>query len=77
MILADGSIARAAGKPIYLVHGALDWMFPIAVARGGRDQLSAAGAKVTFREISDLSHTYPRDENARILDWFGATLQSA
>jgi phospholipase/carboxylesterase len=76
MILADGSIARAAGKPIYLVHGALDWMFPIAVAREGRNQLSAAGAKITFREIPDLSHTYPRDENARILDWFGVPLQS-
>ena len=23
-----------------------------------------------YREIADLSHTYPRDENAHILDWF-------
>jgi phospholipase/carboxylesterase len=28
-----------------------------------------AGADVVFREIEDLSHTYPRDENGRILDW--------
>jgi phospholipase/carboxylesterase len=24
---------------------------------------------VVFREIADLSHTYPRDENGAILDW--------
>lgn len=58
------------GVPFYLVHGALDWMFPIAMARMARDALTAAGAAVTFREIDDLSHTYPRDENPRILDWF-------
>ena len=29
-----------------------------------------AGADLTFREIEDLSHTYPREENARILGWF-------
>ena len=34
-----------------------------------RDALSAAGADVIYREIADLSHTYPRDENPRILDW--------
>jgi phospholipase/carboxylesterase len=35
-----------------------------------RDALAAAGAAVTYREIDDLSHTYPVEENARILDWF-------
>jgi len=25
---------------------------------------------VVYREIADLSHTYPRDENGAILDWF-------
>lgn len=64
---------RLKSLPIYLTHGALDWMFPIDVARGARDALAAAGADVTYREIDDLSHTYPREENARILDWvFGA-----
>ena len=58
------------GLPIYLVHGALDWMFPIDMARTAHAALAAAGADVTFREIEDLSHTYPRDENPKILDWF-------
>jgi len=51
------------------VHGALDWMFPVQIARMGRDALQAAGARVVYREIEDLSHTYPRDENPRILEW--------
>jgi phospholipase/carboxylesterase len=58
------------GLPIYLVHGALDWMFPIDMARSAHAALQSAGAAVTFREIDDLSHTYPRDENPKILDWF-------
>ena len=28
------------------------------------------GAAVTYREIADLSHVYPREEGSRILDWF-------
>jgi phospholipase/carboxylesterase len=68
-LLADGGLARAQGRPIYLVHGALDWMFPVAIARWGQEVLTAAGARLVYRELEDLSHTYPRDENPRILDW--------
>jgi len=68
-LLARGGIQGASGRPIYLVHGALDWMFPVQTARMGRDALETAGAQVVYREIDDLSHTYPRDENPRILDW--------
>jgi phospholipase/carboxylesterase len=67
--LLGGGAARARGLPVYLVHGALDWMFPVHVARTGREALETAGARVVYREIADLSHTYPRDENPRILDW--------
>jgi phospholipase/carboxylesterase len=68
MLFAEG-LAPAQGRPIYLIHGVLDWMFPVQVARMGRDALLAAGARVVYREIEDLSHTYPRDENPRILEW--------
>jgi phospholipase/carboxylesterase len=61
--------AGAVDKPVYLVHGALDWMFPVAIARMAHRELERWGAQVTYREIEDLSHTYPREENARILDW--------
>ena len=68
-LVANGDLARASGRPIYLVHGALDWMFPVYTAQMARDALQAAGARLVYREIADLSHTYPRDENAKILDW--------
>ncbi len=71
---AAGQIARARGKRIYLVHGARDWMFPVALARMARDELAKAGADLVYREIEDLSHAYPREENARILEWFDPAL---
>jgi phospholipase/carboxylesterase len=69
LLLAGDGLARARGRPIYLVHGALDWMFPVHTARQAREALLAAGARLVYREIDDLSHTYPRDENPRMLDW--------
>ncbi len=60
---------RLRGLPVYLVHGRLDWMFPVQVARQARDALAAAGADVSYRELDDLSHCYPREINAAILNW--------
>jgi phospholipase/carboxylesterase len=68
-LFTASGLERAAGRPIYMIHGALDWMFPVSVAHLGRDALQAAGARLVYREIEDLSHTYPRDENPKILDW--------
>jgi phospholipase/carboxylesterase len=64
---------RLRGLPIHIVHGALDWMFPVETARQTRDVLTAAGANVTYREIDNLSHCYPREMNAPILTWLGVT----
>jgi phospholipase/carboxylesterase len=60
---------RLRGLPVFLVHGRLDWMFPVQAARQTRDALSAAGADVTYRELDDLSHCYPREINAEMLNW--------
>jgi phospholipase/carboxylesterase len=60
---------RLRGLPVYLVHGRLDWMFPVEVARQTQAALSAAGADVTYRELDDLSHCYPREMNPAILNW--------
>jgi len=60
---------RLRGLPIHIVHGKLDWMFPVQVARQTSQALSAAGADVTYRELDDLSHCYPREMNAEILAW--------
>lgn len=69
---ANGNLDRARGTPIYLVHGAQDFLFPVQLAHITRDTLTAAGAHLTYRELPELSHTYPRSENAAILDWFAA-----
>ena len=70
-MLLDGCPAeRLRGLPIHVLHGARDWMFPVAVARTANAALTAAGAKVCYKEVEDLSHTYPRDENSGLLDWF-------
>ena len=63
---------RLRGLPIHIVHGKLDWMFPVQVARQTQQALSAAGADVTYRELDDLSHTYPREINAEMLEWLTA-----
>jgi phospholipase/carboxylesterase len=60
---------RLRGLPVYLVHGQLDWMFPVQVARQTHELLSAAGADVTYRDLEDLSHCYPREMNPAILSW--------
>jgi phospholipase/carboxylesterase len=64
---------RLRGLPIFLVHGKLDWMFPVQVARHAKEALTAAGAEVTYREIDDLSHCYPREVNAALLRWLNGT----
>ncbi|SJZ95238.1 phospholipase/carboxylesterase [Enhydrobacter aerosaccus] len=70
MLMASADATRLQGLPIHIVHGARDWMFPPELAQSAQRTLEAAGAAVVYREIADLSHTYPRDENGRILDWF-------
>lgn len=64
---------RIRGLPIHLTHGALDWMFPVSMGRTANRALTAAGARVTYREIEDLAHAYPRDGNPEIVDWFLST----
>jgi phospholipase/carboxylesterase len=70
MLMGFADAGRLQGLPLHIVHGAQDWMFPAALARSAERLFAEAGAEVVYREIADLSHTYPRDENAHILDWF-------
>jgi phospholipase/carboxylesterase len=60
---------RLRGLPVHLVHGALDWMFPVEVARQTHRALAAAGANIVYRELDDLSHCYPDEINAPLLVW--------
>jgi phospholipase/carboxylesterase len=70
------SPGRLRGLPIHLVHGALDWMFPVEIARQTHRVLAAAGADVAYRELDDLSHCYPDDINAALLTWLRDSARS-
>ncbi len=70
MLMTFADADRLRGLPLYIVHGAQDWMFPATLAQQAARLLGDAGAAVTHREIADLAHTYPRDANAALLDWF-------
>lgn len=75
--LSNGNLGRARGRRIYVAHGALDWLFPPALARLSAETLRDAGADVTHHEIADLSHTWPREENDAILRWLDPALVPA
>ena len=70
MLIEMMSKERLKGLPICITHGALDWMFTVDVAQTAEYSFNAAGAKVLYREIPDLAHTYPEDANPELVDWF-------
>ncbi len=65
----------ANNRDIYLVHGTIDWMFPIETAYMAQQELMAAGANLVFRPIEGLSHTYCRAENPDLIKWFNPDLE--
>jgi phospholipase/carboxylesterase len=69
-LLAMTSPDRLTRLPVHITHGAQDWMFPVSMARTAHRTLAAAGARVVYREITDLSHAYPRDGQSEVLDWW-------
>jgi phospholipase/carboxylesterase len=73
MMMSFADAGRVRSLPIHIVHGRHDWMFPPEMAQSAHHALQQAGAAVVHREIADLAHTYPRDENGAILDWFLGT----
>ncbi|HSV02722.1 MAG TPA: hypothetical protein VLI41_05905 [Phenylobacterium sp.] len=73
MLAAMADAERLSGLPIHIAHGALDWMFSVELAREAQALLTRAGARVSYRELEDLSHTYPRELNPEILAWMDAT----
>ena len=73
-ISMSGNMRHAQDRDIYLVHGTHDWMFPIETAYMAKEELEAAGARLVFRPIDGLSHTYARTENDALLNWFNPAL---
>jgi phospholipase/carboxylesterase len=73
MLAQMSDAERMRGLPIHITHGALDWMFPVELARQAQRALLRTGAAVTYRQVEDLSHTYARELNGAVLDWLEAT----
>ena len=58
------AIKGFAGFTLFTV---LDGCF--RVARTAQQALQAAGAQVVYAEVEDLSHTYPEEYSAKVLNW--------
>lgn len=69
LLVAMSDTDRMQDLPVFVLHGARDWMFPSTMAQEAARTLAAAGAKVSCDVIEDLSHTYPREKNATLLEW--------
>jgi phospholipase/carboxylesterase len=69
MLAAMADRERLTGLPIHITHGALDWMFNVSMAQDAAAMLMAAGGEVSYREIPDLAHSYPREINPGLLAW--------
>ena len=70
MLIEMVSPLKAQARDLFITHGVHDWMFPVDSARVAEETLVGLGANVRYDEVSDLAHTYPREKNVEILDWF-------
>ena len=75
--MMSGNLQYAAKKPVHLVHGTHDWMFPVDAAHMTNETLVSAGADVTLRIIDGLSHAYARSQNQALLAWFDPRLAAS
>jgi phospholipase/carboxylesterase len=73
-LVMTGQIRFIANRPVYLVHGSDDWMFPVEMAHMANQQLVEFGAEVTFRVIDGLTHSFARSEIPALLHWFNPAL---
>lgn len=69
-VLTQGYLENGRGLPVYMVHGAKDWLFPVETARMAARVLAERKIDHVYRELPALSHAYPRRENEHILNWF-------
>ncbi len=69
LLTAMADADRMKGLPVHIIHGDRDWMFPRQMADDAARHFTDAGADVTYRPISDLSHTYGGELSSLILDW--------
>lgn len=71
--LVDTLLRQGRGKalPIFVVHGAQDYIFPVSFTRQTCNLLTRLGYNVTYEELPDWGHAYTYTINERlVLPWF-------
>jgi predicted esterase len=69
----DPMLREGRGKdtPMLVIHGAHDFIFPVAYARQTCNFLQSIGYNVTYEELPEWGHAHPYSINERlVLPWF-------
>jgi phospholipase/carboxylesterase len=66
-------VAGLAGHEVFVGHGTLDPVIPVAAARLARDYFTRVGAQLTYREYP-IPHAIGPQELADVADWLSAKL---
>ncbi|HKV55176.1 MAG TPA: hypothetical protein VJN94_11115 [Candidatus Binataceae bacterium] len=57
--------------PIFVVHGAHDFIFPVTFTRQTNDLMKSLGYKLKYEELPEWGHAFPYSINQRlVLPWF-------
>ena len=64
----------ATDRPVFLVHGTEDRIFPVETAILSKSELETAEVEVVLKTPKGLGHTYARNEHDSLLNWFDPEL---
>ena len=71
--MTDPLLRNKQGKetPLFIIHGAKDFIFPVESVRSGQELLKKIGYNVTYHELPDWGHAYTyRINETLVLPWF-------
>ena len=64
----------ATDRPVFLVHGTEDRIFPVETAFLTKSELETLKVEVVLKTKKGLGHTYARNEHNSLLNWFDPEL---
>ena len=72
MFVSFFDLEQSKNLPVFIVHGAKDFIFPVETARMTHDLLTRSGfANLTYEELPDWGHAYTYSINETlVLPWF-------
>jgi len=71
--MVDPLLRARVGRelPIFVIHGAHDFIFPVTFTRQTNDLLKSLGYKLRYEELPDWGHAFPYSINERlVMPWF-------